>query len=197
MKDLELEKKINEEITSDYWQKLIMFNPSVDWDELKIERTFYNVASSSVSYIYIYKNVLDSIEIPIRELGISSFSKINLSNNRVVREKIVRKIIKEKIENEEIKNSYLKEDVETKLCVKTARGSLFFKGIKDTDIYVDDDRIMHFGTLGAVNLNEFISYQFKDVKEDKNQNNTNEKVAAIEDAFNNGIINENSYFKTL
>ncbi|OOM73988.1 hypothetical protein CLPUN_42260 [Clostridium puniceum] len=166
MKDLELEKKINEEITSDYWQKLIMFNPSVDWDELKIERTFFNVASSSVSYIYIYKNVLDNIEIPMRELGVSSFIEINLSNNRVVREKIVRKIIKQKIENEEIKNSYLKEDVKTELWVETTRGSLCFRKIKDTDIYVRKN-IMHFGTLGAVNLNEFISYQFEEIKETK------------------------------
>lgn len=51
-----------------------------------------------------------------------------------------------------------------KLFVKTTRGSLDLEEIKETDIYVDENKIMHFGTLGAVNLNNFINYQFIEVK---------------------------------
>lgn len=54
-----------------------------------------------------------------------------------------------------------------KLYVETTKGILYFEEVKDTDIYVDDDKVMHFGALGAANLTDFISYQFIEVKENE------------------------------
>ncbi|WP_297428681.1 hypothetical protein [Clostridium sp.] len=171
--DNELEKKIKEELNSDYWQKVINYKGFSCNCDLEILDCQADISTLEVVCYVRYKSATFPVRIKAIDFQRHRFGAFKDIPAIVIRTKIAEEIIKQQLNyyNGELpvceKHAKGNEKMQ-KLFIETTNGSLSLEGVALRDIQVDSYdngiAIMKFGDKAAINLDHFVSYEFAEEK---------------------------------